>query len=90
MLDAPVKDPWFQSPRSFTVGLLPFFFILISKDLRKAVESLHKLGNEFKIIHTGQKRVICSVSIELSQDNMTILQAAEQNHGWITYSKVKA
>jgi hypothetical protein len=77
MLDPPVKDPWFQSPRSFTVGFLPFLFILISKDLRKAVESLHKLGNEFKIIHTGQKRVICSVSIELSQDNMTILQAAE-------------
>jgi len=53
------------------------------------VESLHKLGNEFKIIHTGQKRVICSVSIELSQDNLTILQAAEQNHGWITYSKLR-
>ena len=53
------------------------------------MESLHKLGNEFKIIHTGQKRVICSVSIELSQDNLTILQAAEQNHGWITYSKLR-
>ena len=53
------------------------------------MESLHKLGNEFKIIHTGQKRVICSVSIELSQDNLTILQAAEQNHGWITYTKLR-
>ena len=37
-----------------------------SKDLRKAVDSLHKLGSDFKILNTGSKRVICSVSIELS------------------------
>ena len=41
--------------------------------MRKAVESLNKLGSEFKIIHTGSKRVICSVSIDLNQDNMTVL-----------------
>eukprot|EP00347_Sterkiella_histriomuscorum_P007180 403349953 len=58
------------------------------KDLRRAVDSLHKLGSEFKIIHTGTKRVICSTSVELSQDNLMILQAAEQNQGWITYTKM--
>lgn len=59
------------------------------KDLRKAVDSLHKLGSDFKIINTGQKRVICSVSVELSQDNLIVLQAAETNKGWITFSKLK-
>ncbi len=83
-----IKDPWVQSTRGLPVRIYSKLEI-ISKDLRKAVESLHKLGNEFKIIHTGQKRVICSVSIELSQDNLTVLQAAEQNHGWITYTKLR-
>ncbi|CDW85543.1 vacuolar-sorting protein snf8 [Stylonychia lemnae] len=59
------------------------------KDLRKAVESLHKLGSEFKIIHTGSKRVICSSSVELSQDNLTIMQLAEENNGWITFTKLR-
>jgi hypothetical protein len=52
---------------------------IFSKDLRKAVESLHKLGNDFRIINTGSKRVICSVSIELSQDNIKLLEVAEEN-----------
>ena len=68
-----IKDPWVQSTRSLSVRIYSSLILVLSKDLRKAVESLHKLGNEFKIIHTGQKRVICSVSIELSQDNLTIL-----------------
>lgn len=40
------------------------------QDLNKAVESLHKLGEDFKIIETGNKRVICSVAVELSEDHM--------------------
>ena len=47
----------------------------------KAVDSLHKLGNDFKIIQTGKKRVICSVSVELSPDNLILLQVAEENSG---------
>lgn len=41
--------------------------------MRKAVDSLHKIGSDFKIIHTGNKRVICSVSVELSEDNLMLL-----------------
>jgi len=37
----------------------------------------------------GQKRVICSASVELSQDNLIILQAAEENKGWITFSTLR-
>ena len=50
------------------------------------MDSLHKLGNDFKIIQTGQKRVICSVSVELSPDNLILLQVAEENSGWLTFS----
>jgi ESCRT-II complex subunit VPS22 len=50
------------------------------KDVRKAVESINKLGNDFKIITQGDKhskRLICSVSVELDQDHMALLKAAE-------------
>ena len=59
------------------------------KDLRKAVESLNKLGNDFRIVHTGNKRVICSVSVELSQDHLLLMKIAEEKGGWITFSKVQ-
>jgi len=62
--------------------------IYIRKDLRKAVDSLHKLGNDFKIIQTGHKRVICSVSVELSDDQILLMKLAEQRGGWITFSRV--
>jgi EAP30/Vps36 family len=76
-----------QSARSLPVNF--HLLILYSKDMRKAVESLHKLGSDFKILNTGSKRVICSVSIELSQDNMKILEVAEENLGWITFTKLR-
>ena len=57
------------------------------KDLRKAIQSLQTLGNDFKIIKTGQKRVICSVAIELNDDHMKLLKVAEDNKGWLTYSR---
>ena len=53
------------------------------------MDSLHKLGSDFKILNTGSKRVICSVSIELSQDNMKILEVAEANQGWVTFTKLR-
>lgn len=59
------------------------------KDLRKAVDSLHKLGSDFKILTTGHKRVICSVSVELNQDNLTLLELAEKNSGWVTFTRVR-
>lgn len=59
------------------------------QDLRKAVKSLHKLGSDFKIINMGAKRVICSVSVELSPDNLIVLQAAETNKGWITFTQLR-
>jgi EAP30/Vps36 family len=58
----------------------------IREDMRKAVDTLHKLGNDFKIINAGNKRVICSVSVELSQDNLLLMQVAETNKGWVTFS----
>ena len=59
------------------------------KDMRKAVDSLHKLGSDFKIIHTGHKRVICSVPLELSDDHVLLLRVAEETGGWISESEVQ-
>ena len=64
MLTAFTEGERIQSSRSLTVSYN--LINLTSKDLRKAVDSLNKLGSDFKIINTGNKRVICSVSIELS------------------------
>ena len=58
------------------------------KDLRKAVESINKLGNDFRIIQTGNKRVICSVSVELNADHMSVLKHAEENQGFFTYTSL--
>lgn len=46
--------------------------------MRKAIESLNKLGSDFKLIKTGNKRVICSVSIELSEDHLLLIKFAEE------------
>ena len=58
------------------------------KDLRKAVDSIHKLGSDFRIIQTGRKRVICSVSIELNADHMGVLKHAEENQGNFTFTSL--
>ena len=58
------------------------------KDLRKAVDSIHKLGSDFRIIHTGSKRVICSVALELNADHMAVLKHAEEHKGTFTYSSL--
>ena len=49
------------------------------KDLRKAVDSINKLGSDFRILHTGNKRVICSVAVELNADHLSVLKHAEEN-----------
>ena len=63
-----------------------FNFFSKREDLRKAVDSVHKLGSDFKIIRMGERRVICSVSVELNDDHMAILKFAEENGGSLTYS----
>ena len=51
------------------------------EDLRKAVDSIQKLGTDFRILETGTKRVICSVAVELNADHMGVLKFAEENGG---------
>ena len=58
------------------------------KDLHKAVESIGKLGSDFKIMKTGRKRVICSVAVELNADHMAVLKHAEENQGNFTHSSL--
>ena len=58
------------------------------EDMRKAVDSIQKLGSDFKIIETGNKRVICSVAAELSADHMGVLKFADQNGGCVTHSSI--
>jgi len=58
------------------------------KDLRKAVESINKLGSDFRILHTGHKRVICSVAVELNADHLGVLTFAEEHQGTFTYSSL--
>eukprot|EP00354_Favella_ehrenbergii_P002222 CAMPEP_0170452554 /NCGR_PEP_ID=MMETSP0123-20130129/1409_1 /TAXON_ID=182087 /ORGANISM="Favella ehrenbergii, Strain Fehren 1" /LENGTH=122 /DNA_ID=CAMNT_0010714589 /DNA_START=429 /DNA_END=797 /DNA_ORIENTATION=+ len=58
------------------------------KDLRKAVESINKLGNDFRILQTGNKRVICSVAVELNADHMSVLKHAEESQGFFTYGSL--
>ena len=59
------------------------------KDLQKAVESIHKLGQDFKLMEMGNKRVICSVAVELNADHMGVLKFAEENNGMLTHSKLR-
>ena len=33
--------------------------------------------------------MICSVSVELSEDHLLIMKVAEENNAWITFSKIK-
>ena len=56
------------------------------EDMRKAVDSIQKLGSDFRIIVTGNKRVICSVAVELNEDHIGVMKFAEENGGNVTYS----
>lgn len=59
------------------------------EDIEKAIQSLEKLSSDFKIVKTGGKRMIVSVSIDFNSDQITILNTAESNGGWITFSSLK-
>ena len=39
---------------------------------------------------TGNKRMIVSSNVEFNSDQMTLLNIAEENGGWLTFSNVKA
>ena len=58
------------------------------EDIGKALKSLETLSNDFKIVETGNKRVIVSSSVDINQDQMTILGIAEKNGGYVTSSGV--
>jgi len=47
------------------------------------------LSNDFKIIETGNKRLIVSSTVEFKSDSVTILNVAEKNGGWITFKDLK-
>jgi hypothetical protein len=59
-------------------------------DISKALKSLDQLSNDFKVIVTGNKRVIVSSSVDINSDQMTILDVAEKNGGWITFEDLKS
>lgn len=60
------------------------------KDMHRAIEELKDLGSDFRMIQMGNKNVICSVSIELTGDHSLLMNAAEENGGWITFSYIKS
>ena len=41
-------------------------------------------------METGNKRVIVSANVEFNSDQMTILNCAEKNGGWITFTDLRA
>ena len=60
------------------------------EDISKALGSLTKLSSDFKILRTGKKRVIVSTSVDFNSDQIVILDEAEKNGGWITFSDLRA
>ena len=59
-------------------------------DISKALESLDQLSSDFKIIETGNKKVIVSSTVEFKSDSLTLLKMAEENGGWITFKDLKS
>ena len=60
------------------------------EDISKALGSLTKLSSDFKILKTGNKRVIVSTSVDFNSDQIVILDEAEKNGGWITFSDLRS
>ena len=58
-------------------------------DLNKSVDSIKKLGSDFRFLETGNKRVICSVAVELNSDHMDVLRFAETKGGMVTYTSMR-
>lgn len=59
------------------------------EDIAKALESLEQLSSDFKVIETGNKKVIVSSTVEFKSDSLTLLNVAEENGGWITFEHLQ-
>ena len=70
-----------RSKQSQEVGL---------KDVRRAADGLSAMGKGFEVIHTGKKRIICSVASELNEDHKMLFKLAEQSGGWFSRSSAKS
>eukprot|EP00742_Colponemidia_sp_Colp-10_P005400 GILJ01005769.1.p1 GENE.GILJ01005769.1~~GILJ01005769.1.p1 ORF type:complete len:271 (-),score=35.54 GILJ01005769.1:283-1095(-) len=57
-------------------------------DVKRAIQKLQILGNGFKLISVGIKKVIVSVPVELNRDHNTVLDVAEES-GWVNVSGLK-
>eukprot|EP00743_Colponemidia_sp_Colp-15_P004408 GILK01004754.1.p1 GENE.GILK01004754.1~~GILK01004754.1.p1 ORF type:complete len:282 (+),score=38.72 GILK01004754.1:49-894(+) len=57
-------------------------------DVKRAIQKLQILGNGFKLISVGIKKVIVSVPVELNRDHNTVLDVAEET-GWVNMSGLK-
>ena len=60
------------------------------EDISKALHSLDQLSCDFKIMKTGNKRMIVSSNVDFNSDQMTLLNVAEDNGGWLTFSNVQS
>ena len=59
------------------------------EDIAKALKALEGLSPDFKMIITGNKKVIVSSSVDINSDQLTILDAASKTGGWMTFSELK-
>eukprot|EP00054_Salpingoeca_dolichothecata_P017293 m.103279 g.103279 ORF g.103279 m.103279 type:complete len:245 (-) comp22396_c0_seq1:87-821(-) len=57
-------------------------------DMERAIKKLKILGNGFKVLKVGSRKLVQSVPTELSQDHSTVLGLAE-NHGFTSAAKIK-
>ena len=58
--------------------------------MRKAAAGLSAMGKGFEVIHTGKKRIICSVASELNEDHKILFKLAEESGGWFSRSSAKS
>jgi len=57
---------------------------LSQEDIIRAMEKISVLGNGFRLLRIGGKRMICSVPLEINIDHEAIMTAAEQEQGAVT------
>jgi ESCRT-II complex subunit VPS22 len=57
---------------------------LTEDDIIRAIEKISVLGNGFRILRVGGKRMVCSVPLEINTDHEAIMTAAEQEDGGVT------
>lgn len=57
-------------------------------DLLRAIEKLGKLGGGLRAIPSGKTYIVQSVASEISMDNVTILQKAQENNGHVDHDLI--